>query len=132
MEKKICIGFCQDSNEEGSIQITADVFGLIEMHNTFKSLANGLDCFNFSDLRLLDCKSSIKLFAFSDIMNVGLKPTANGTYEWRETREKWNEFSDQLLLMCYPISANNIQLESGAAENGTLQVAFSFDEYDQF
>lgn len=130
MYKKIKIGLFKGSTEKEEIQLSADVFGLIELQESFKSLANGMDCFNFSSLRLFDHKSPINLVAYNHPINGGLKHTGNGIYEWRQTTEKWNEFRDKLINTCYQNTEKNIRLESGAAHQEDLQVAFTYDEYD--
>lgn len=132
IEKKICIGLFKGSPLEDCIHIAADVFGLIELQDVFKSLGNGMDRFDFSNLQLLDKKYRINLVAHCDPLNVGLKQTGNGTYEWSQTKAKWNEFRDNLLNLCYQHPEKTIELESGDAHKDALQVIFSFDDFKPF
>jgi hypothetical protein len=62
-------------------------------------LSNGLSSFGFSNLKLLDKTFQIKLSAFNDTKNVGLRQTSSDSYEWRATSEKWNEFREKLTAM---------------------------------
>ena len=132
MQKKIYIGFFEDDQGEGRIQIAADIFGLIEMQKIFFRLSDGQNSFNFSDLQFLDNKFRINLVAYSDTMNLGLRLTDNDTYEWRVTKEKWSEFRENLLMLCVDYRKQHIYLESNSEDNSDLQVIFSYDEFKQF
>lgn len=129
MNKKICIGFFEDFSGEDSILIAVDIYGLLEIEGIFLKLADGLKNFNFSELNLLDKEYRINLIAYNDTQNNGLRHTANGQYEWRATKEKWNEFREKLTAL-YRNSNNGHQyLDSDPVDNGDLQVVFSLDEY---
>lgn len=132
MQNKIYIGFFKDAQGKSSIQIAADIYGLIEMQKTFFRLSNGLDTFNFSDLPLLDKKIRINLVAYADTLDVGLKLTDNEIYEWRVTKEKWSEFRHNLIMMFENFKYKPIYLESNSTDKVDLQVVFSLDEFEQF
>ena len=129
MNKKICIGFFEDFSGEASILISVDIYGLLEMEGIFVKLADGLSDFNFSDLNLLDKEFRINLIAYNDAQNNGLRHTANGQYEWRATKEKWNEFREKLTGMYRNGISGHHYLDCDSTDNGDLQVVFSFDEY---
>ena len=129
MEKKIYIGFFENAQGAGSIQIAADFYGLIELRKTFLRLSNGLDSFNFSDLQCLDKKIRINIVAYADTMNAGLRLSDNGKYEWKVTKEKWAEFSDNLLLMFEIFNYIPIHFESNSKDKKDLQVNFELVEY---
>lgn len=129
MNKKICIGFFEDFSGEDSILISVDIYGLLEMEGIFLKLADGLSDFNFSDLNLLDKEFRINLIAYNDTRNNGLRRTANGQYEWRATKGKWNEFREKLTGMYRNGISGHQYLDSDSADNGDLQVVFSWDEY---
>jgi len=129
MNKKICIGFFKDFQGEDSILISADIYGLLEMEGIFLKLTDGLTDFNFSDLKLLDKEFRINLIAYNDSQNIGLRHTVSGQYEWRATKEKWNEFREKLTAMYRNGISGHHYLDSNSADNGDLQVVFSWDEY---
>jgi hypothetical protein len=129
MNKKICIGFFEDFSGEDSILISVDIYGLLEMEGIFLKLADGLSDFNFSELNLLDKEFRINLIAYNDTQNSGLRRTANGQYEWRSTKAKWNQFSQKLTGMYRNGISGHHYLDSDSADNGDLQVVFSWDEY---
>jgi hypothetical protein len=81
-------------------------------------------------LKLLDKKYSIKLKAFNDKDNVGLRQIKYDIYDWRLTSQKWGEFREKLTAM-YSIGNNGHHyLDSDSKENKDLQVIFSWNEYD--
>lgn len=129
MNKKICIGFFEDFSGEDSILISVDIYGLLEMESIFLKLADGLSDFNFSELNLLDKEFRINLIAYNDKQNIGLRHTANGQYEWRATKAKWNEFREKLTGMYRNGNGGHHYLDTDSADNGDLQVVFSWDEY---
>ena len=129
MNKKICIGFFEDFSGEDSILISVDIYGLLEMEGIFLKLADGLADFNLSELNLLDKEFRINLIAYNDTQNNGLRRTANGQYEWRATKAKWNEFREKLTGMYRNGISGHHYLDSDSADNGDLQVVFSWDEY---
>jgi len=129
MNKKICIGFFEDFSGEDSILISADIYGLLEMEGIFLKLADGLAEFNFSELNLLDKVFRINLIAYNDTQNSGLRRTANGQFEWRATKAKWNEFREKLTGMYRSGNGGHHYLDSDSTDNGDLQVVFSLDEY---
>lgn len=132
MEKKIYIGFFEDSQGVGSIQIAADVYGLIEVQKVFLHLSNGLDSFNFADLQLLDKKIRINLVAYTDSLNVGLRVIDNDIYEWRVTREKWGEFRHNLIMLFDSFKYLPLYFESNSSNEKDIQVVFSLDDFSQF
>jgi hypothetical protein len=129
MNKKICIGFFEDFSGEDSILISVDIYGLLEMEAIFLKLADGLADFNFSELNLLDKVFRINLIAYNDTQNTGLRRTANGQYEWRATKAKWNEFREKLTGMYRNGKGGHHYLDTDSADNGDLQVVFSWNEY---
>lgn len=129
MNKKICIGFFEDFSGEDSVLISVDIYGLLEMEGIILKLADGLSDFNFSDLNLLDKEFRINLIAYNDTQNYGLRRTANGQYEWRATKAKWNQFREKLTGMYRNGISGHHYLDSDSADNGDLQVVFSWDEY---
>ena len=129
MNKKICIGFFEDFSGEDSILISVDIYGLLEMEGIFLKLADGLSDFNFSGLNLLDKEFRINLIAYNDTQNSGLRRTANGQFEWRATKAKWNEFREKLTGMYRSGNGGHHYLDSDSDDNGDLQVVFSLDEY---
>ena len=129
MEKKIYIGFFEDAQGAGSMQIAGDIYGLIELRKTFLSLSNGLESFNFSNLQCLDKKIRINIVAYADTLNAGLKLSDKGIYEWKVTKEKWGEFSDNLLMMFEIFNYIPIHFESNSKDKKDLQVDFSLVEY---
>lgn len=132
MKKKIYIGFFEDSQGAGSIQIAADIYGLIEVQKVFLHLSNGLDSFHFADLPLLDKKIRINLIAYTDSLNVGLRAIDNETYEWRVTKEKWGEFRHNLILLFDSFKYLPLYFESNSANEKDIQVVFSLDDFKQF
>ena len=98
-DKHIRIGHFDDFKGEDSILISADIEGLLELEDVFLKLANGLSSFAFSNLKLLDKTFRLKLSAFNDNKNVGLRQTSPDSYEWRATSEKWNEFREKLTAL---------------------------------
>ena len=129
MNKKICIGFFKDFSGEDSILISADIYGILEMESIFLKLADGLSDFNFSELNLLDKEFRIDLIAYNDTQNYGLRLTASGKYEWRATKAKWNEFREKLTGMYRNVNSGHHYLDSDSADNGDLQVVFSWNEF---
>jgi hypothetical protein len=129
-QKYIRIGHFDNFKGENSILISADINGLLELEDLFLKLSNGLPDFDFSMLKLLDKKYSIKLKAFNDKDNVGLRQIKYDIYDWRLTSQKWGEFREKLTAM-YSIGNNGHHyLDSDSKENKDLQVIFSWNEYD--
>lgn len=128
-QRHIRIGHFDDFKGEDSILISADIEGLLELEDVFLKFANGLPSFDFSNLKLLDKNFRIKLSAFSDSDNLGLRQISTDTYEWRATSEKWGEFREKLTAMYRNGSGGHHYLDSDPADNKDLQVVFSWDEY---
>lgn len=127
--KQIRIKHFDDFKGEDSILISADIEGLLELEDVFLKLANGLASFDFSNLNLLDKPFRLKLSAFNDTKNVGLRQTSPDGYEWRVTSDKWNEFREKLTAMYRNGNGGHHYLDSDPADNKDLQVVFSWDEY---
>lgn len=127
--KHIRIGHFDDFRGEDSILISVDIEGLLELEDIFLKLANGLSSFDFSNLKLLDKTFRLKLTAFIDTKNIGIRKTSTDIYEWRATNEKWNEFREKLTVMYLNGNRGHHYLDSDPEDNKDLQVVFSMDEY---
>ena len=132
MEKIIYIGFFEDAQGVGSIQIAADIYGLIELQRVFLHLSDGLDTFNFADLPLLDKIFRINLVAYAHPLDAGLRRTENGAYEWRVTKEKWGEFRHNLIMLFESFKYKPVTLESNPTAKEVLKVVFHLDDFKQF
>jgi hypothetical protein len=102
---------------------------MLEITDVFLKLSNGLSSFDFSNLKLLDKTFRIKLSAFNDTKNIGLRQTSPDNYEWRVTSEKWYEFREKLTTMYRNGNGGHHYLDSDPIDNNDLQVVFSWDEY---
>jgi len=123
--KHIRTGFYNDFKDYDTVLISVDIHGLLEIENTFLELSQGLPCFDFSTLKLLDTKYSVDIKAYNDTNNVGLKQIDKGKFEWRLTKDKWT-------TALYRLSTNGHQYldtETGDIGVDSLQVVLSFDEY---
>ena len=128
-KRHIRIGHFENFNGEDSILISADFDGLLELANVFVKLANGTSSFDLSNLKLLDKDFSLKIYAFNDKKNIGLRKITLDTYEWRATSEKWNEFKEKLTGMSRNSNGGHHYLDCDTIDNKDLQVIFSCDEY---
>ncbi|WP_143470480.1 hypothetical protein [Labilibaculum filiforme] len=128
-QKHIRIGYFDNLKGEGSILISADIDGLLELEDTFLKLSQGLTAFNFSKLKLLDKSHKIKLVAIIDMENIGLIPTIKGTFEWKVRPEKWGEYREKLTALYRNSNSGHQYLDSNSIDNKDLQVIFSFNEY---
>jgi len=66
---------------------------------------------------------------FNDNRNIGIKQTSADAFEWRATRDKWNEFREKLTEIYRNCSGGHHYLDSNSTDNKDLQVVFSWDEY---
>ena len=128
-QKHIRIGHYEDFKGEDSILISADTEGLLELEEVFLKLSHGLSSFDFSNLKLLDKTFQIKLSAFNDTKNFGLRKTSPDGYEWKATSEKWNEFREKLTAIYRNGNSGHQYLDIDPTDNKDLQVVFSWDEY---
>ena len=129
--KHIRTGFYDDFKGYDTVLICVDINGLLEIENVFLQLAQGLFSFDFSTLKLLDKKYSIDIKAYSDTKNIGLKQMDKGKFEWRLTKDKWNQFREMTTAL-YRNGTNGHQYldtETGDIDLDSLQVVLSLDEY---
>ena len=129
--KHIRTGFYDDFKGYDTILISVDINGLLEMEDAFIQLSQGLACFDFSTLKLLDTHYHVDIKAYNDTKNIGLKQIDNGKFEWRLTKDKWYQFREMTTAL-YRINASGHQYldtETGDIDLDSLQVVLSFDEY---
>src|SRR5262245_60061191 len=115
MKKKICIGFFSDFKGEDSILISVDIHGLLDVEDVFLKMADGMEKIDFSHVRILDRQYRINLIAYCDDKNFGLRNIGNGKYEWRATKQKWNEFRVKLTMMYRDSNHGHHYLDSNSA-----------------
>jgi len=127
--KHIRIGFFDNLKGEDSILISVDIHGLLEMEDIFVKLSNGLESYNFSKLKLLDKKHKIEIIAFNESRDIGLKRIEKNKYEWRLTKNKWNEFREKLTAMYRVEKVCHQYLDSDSVDNLDFQVIISLNEY---
>src|SRR5438093_9052722 len=106
--KYIRTGFYDDFKSYDTVLISADINGILEIENAFFQLAQGLSSFDFSTLKLLDKKYNIDIKAYSDTNDIGLRQIDKGKFEWRLTKDKWNQFREMTTAL-YRNSTNGHQ-----------------------
>jgi hypothetical protein len=129
--KHIRTGFYGDFKGYDTVLISVDINGLLEIENVFLELSQGLFSFDFSKLKLLDKEFHVDIKAYNDVNNIGLKQVDKGKFEWRLTKEKWDQFRQKATAL-YRISTSGHQYldtETGDINLDSLQVVLSFNEY---
>ena|SRR5688500_10469442 len=136
--KHIRTGFYEDFKGYDTVLISVDTNGLLEIENAFLQLAQGLSSFDFSTLKYLDTKFHVDIKAFNDTTNIGLKQIDKGKFEWRLTKDIWNQFREMTTTLYRNGNGGHQYLDSEAnyfntAENyidtDSLQVVLSLNEY---
>jgi len=129
--KHIRTGFYDDFKGYDTVLISVDIHGLVEIENTFLKLSQGLSYFDFSTLKFLDNIYHVEIKAYNDTVNIGLKQIDKSKFEWRLTKDKWNQFREMTTAL-YRNGTNGHQYldnETGDIYLGSLQVILSLDEY---
>lgn len=129
--KHIRTGFYDNFKGYDTVLICVDINGLLKIENVFLQLAQGHLSIDFSKLKLLDKKYSIDIKAYNDTKNIGLKQIDKDKFEWRLTKDKWNQFREMTTAL-YRNGTNGHQYldsETGGIDLDSLQVVLSFDEY---
>jgi len=129
--KHIRTGFYDNFKGYDTVLICVDINGLLEIENVFLQLAQGRFSFDFSSLNLLDKKYKVDIKAYNDTTNFGLKQIDKGKFEWRLTKDKWNQFREMATAL-YRNGTNGHQYldtETGDIDLNSLQVVLSLDEY---
>jgi hypothetical protein len=136
--KHIRIGFYSDFKGYDTVLISVNLNGLLEIENTFLELSQGLYCFDFSTLKLLDTKYYVEIKAFNDTNNIGLKQIEKGKFEWRLTKNLWNQFREMTTALYRNGSCghqyldsetNYFNSETNYINTESLQVVLSLNEY---
>lgn len=129
--KYIRTGFYDDFKGYDTVLICVNINGLLEIENILLQLAQGLFSFNFSDLKLLDKKYNVDIQAYNDTKNIGLKQIDKGKFEWRLTKDKWNQFRGMTTALYRNGTSGHqyLDAETGDIDLDSLQVVLSLDEY---
>ena len=136
--KHIRTGFYDDFKGYDTVLISVDINGLLEIENVFLELSQGLFCFDFSTLKLLDKKYHVDIKAYNDTNNIGLKQIDEGKFEWRLTKDIWNQFREMTTALysngnCghqyLDSETNYFNSEKNYIDTERLQVVLSLDEY---
>jgi hypothetical protein len=136
--KHIRTGFYDDFKGYDTVLISVDINGLLELENLFLKLSQGLPSFDFSTLKLLDTKYHVDIRAYNDTNNGGLKQIDKGKFEWRLTKDLWNQFREMTTALYRNGNGGHQYLDSeinyfNSATNyldtESLQVILSLDEY---
>lgn len=130
-QKYIRIHFFEGFKGEDSILISVDVHGLLELEEVFLKLSEGLEEYDFRDLKLLDRDFPIRVKAFSSVDNSGFRKAADETYEWKVTKEKWNEYREMVTVMYKNYTDGHQYLDSDSDDLNDLQVVLSWNEYSK-
>jgi hypothetical protein len=127
----IRIGFFNNFKSHDSVLFSVNKSGLIELENIFLQLSNGLEEFDFSNLKYLDTNFRIGITAFSYNENLGLNQIAKGKFEWHLTKEKWLQFTHLLSYWNDKDKGGHhyLDAETGDINPDSLQVVFSLYEY---
>jgi hypothetical protein len=129
--KHIRTGFYDDFKGYDTVLISVDIHGLLEIENAFLQLSQGLSYFDFSTLKFLDTNYHVDIKAYNDTNNIGLKQLDKGKFEWRVSKDKWNQFREMATAL-YRNGTNGHQYldaETGDIDLDSLQVVLSLDEY---
>lgn len=135
---QIRIGFYDDFKGYDTVLISVDINGLLEIENVFLRLSQGLSCFEFSTLKLLDTKFRVDIKAYNDTDNIGLIQINKGKFEWRLTKGLWNQFREMTTALYrngngghqYLDSETNFfNPETNYIDTESLQVVLSLNEY---
>jgi hypothetical protein len=138
ISKYIRTGFYDDFKGYDTLLISVDIDGLLELENAFIQLSQGLPCFDFSTLKLLDKHYHVDIKAYTDENNSGLKQIDKGNFEWRLTQNNWNHFRDLLTGLhrngkgghqFLDSEANYYAEEANYIDLDSLQVVVSLNEY---
>ncbi len=136
--KHIRTGFYDDFKGYDTLLISVDINGLLEIENAFLQLSQGLECFDFSTLKLLDTKYHVDLKAYNGTNNIGLNQIDKGKFEWRLTKHIWNQFREMTTaLYCngkvghqyLDSETNYFNAEENYIDTDSLQVVLSLNEY---
>jgi hypothetical protein len=136
--KHIRTGFYEDFKDYDTVLISVDIHGLLEIERIFLELSQGLSCFDFSTLTLLDTKYHVDIKAYNDTNNIGLKQIDKGKFEWRLTKGIWNQFREMATVLYRNSNSGHQYLDSetnyiNSKENyidtDSLQVVLSLNEY---
>lgn len=136
--KHIRIGFYDDFKGYDTVLISVDINGLLEIENVFLELSQGLSCFDFSTLKLLDKKYHVDIKAYNDTNNIGLKQIDKGKFEWRLTKNIWSQFREMTTALYrngnnghqyLDFETNYFNSETNYIDTESLQVVLSLDEY---
>jgi len=129
--KHIRTGFYDDFKGYDTVLISVDINGLLEIENVLLELSNGLSSFDFSTLKSLDTKYCVEIKAYNDTNNIGLKQIDKGKFEWRLTKDKWNQFREMTTALYSNGTSGHQYLDSetGDLYLDSLQVVLSLDEY---
>ena len=129
LKGQIRIGYFENFKGEDSILISVDINGLLELEDLFLKLAEGLNEFDFSQLNSLDSIFKLKIKAYNDKDNIGLKQTEPKTYEWKVSKEKWGVFRERITGLRMNVVSGHQYLDSDFVDNDDLQVIISLNEY---
>lgn len=136
--KYIRTGFYNDFKGYDTVLISADINGLLEIENAFIQLSQGLTCFDFFKLKLLDKYYHVDIKAYNDTNNVGLKQIDKGKFEWRLTKGIWNQFKEMTTALYrngnrghqyLDSETNYFNSEENYIDTNSLQVVLSLNEY---
>jgi len=113
-------GFYDDFKGYGTVLISVDINGLLEIEKAFLQLSQGHQQFDFSELQLLDKKYHVDITACNDVRNIGLKQVGKSKFEWRLTKDMWHHFRELLTSMTISKTHGHHYLD---AEEATLMEA---------
>ena len=129
LKGQIRIGYFENFKGEDSILFSVDLDGLIELEDLFLKLSEGLSEYDFSQLNSLDSKFKLKIKAYNDKDNIGLKQTEPRTYEWKVSKEKWSVFRQRITGLRMNVISGHQYLDSDSIDTDDLQVIISLNEY---
>jgi hypothetical protein len=124
-------GFYDGFKGYDTVLISADIHGLLEIEGAFLQLSKGLAFFDFLKLKFLDTIYSVDIKAYNDTDNIGLKRVAKGKFEWRLTKDKWNQFREMTTALYRNGTSGHQYLDTETSDIhlDSLQVVLSLDEY---
>lgn len=118
MAKKIKIELSETPKGQKSAVLAVDILGLLAIEELFLNLANG------NTNQTLISKNKIQIDLYNDLENSGLIKVGN-ILEWRQTKDKWNQFRGQTTGLYRCGATGQCNLESGATGDSEYKVIVS-------